>query len=197
MASYLRRLDSLPVVDDARSAAEEVEEPHSDSALESVLAAVVSGDGCGDDAYNGDDIGDIDGDDGYNGDDIDDIDIDIDNNNHNHNHNAISNAADTDNNNTNHDLVNHTTTHLTRTSHANADQLTARTVQHMLQSPTRPLTNQSFLVVMQGMLALQQRANHNIHANILHTTQTISSHVSAVGLLSPSTRRKRSAREKR
>lgn len=196
MASYLRRLDSLPVVDDARSAAEEVEEPHSDSALESVLAAVVSGDG-----GDSDDIGDIDGDDGYNGDDIGyndgDIDIDIDNNNHNHNHNAISNAADTDNNNTNHDLVNHTTTHLTRTSHANADQLTARTVQHMLQSPTRPLTNQSFLVVMQGMLALQQRANHNIHANILHTTQTISSHVSAVGLLSPSTRRKRSAREKR
>lgn len=196
---YLHRLDSPPATNapsmtSASSVAEEVEEPYSEpyseSALESALAAVLQNgiqekekdesvhEGDRPIAESNSDMNENDG---------------TVNKNPNHANEAHSSHANqthpTDNI---HQENNHNNQLTPRPTHPN--QLILRTLQHMAQSPNQAVTNQALLVVTQSIFAMQQRASQQLHANILHTTQAVSSHVSAVVPSPPLTARKRNVR---
>lgn len=208
---YFHRLDSpsatlAPSMTSASSVAEEVEEPcsepysepYSESALESALAAVLQ---------NGiqekekdESVHESDRPIAESNSDMNENDGTVNKNpNHaneahsSHVNNAHSSHANqthpTDNT---HQENNHNNQLTPRPTHPN--QLILRTLQHMAQSPNQAVTNQALLVVTQSIFAMQQRASQQLHANILHTTQAVSSHVSAVAPSPPLTARKRNVR---
>lgn len=196
---YLHRLDSPPAANapsmaSASSAAEEVEEPYSEpysesysepyseSALESALAAVLQ---------NG--IQEKEKDESVHESDrpIAESNSDMNENDGTVNKNP-SHANQTHPTDNTHQENNHNNQLTPRPTHPN--QLILRTLQHMAQSPNQAVTNQALLVVTQSIFAMQQRASQQLHANILHTTQAVSSHVSAVAPSPPLTARKRNVR---
>ena len=196
---YLHRLDSPPAANapsmaSASSAAEEVEEPYSEpysesysepyseSALESALAAVLQ---------NG--IQEKEKDESVHESDrpIAESNSDMNENDGTVNKNP-SHANQTHPTDNTHQENNHNNQLTPRPTHPN--KLILRTLQHMAQSPNQAVTNQALLVVTQSIFAMQQRASQQLHANILHTTQAVSSHVSAVAPSPPLTARKRNVR---
>lgn len=193
---YLHHLDSpspatlAPSMASALSAAEEVEEPYSEpyseSALESALAAVLQNgiqDKEKDESVHEDDRPIAESNSNMNENDG------TGNENFNHANEAHSiHANQTHPTDDTHQENNHNNQLTPRPTHPN--QLILRTLQHMAQSPNQAVTNQALLVVTQSIFAMQQRASQQLHANILHTTQAVSSHVSAVAPSLPLTARK-------
>ena len=204
---YFHRLDSpsatlAPSMTSASSVAEEVEEPcsepYSESALESALAAVLQNEI--QEKEKDESVHESDRPIAESNSDMNENDGTVNKNpNHaneahsSHANNAHSSHANqthpTDNT---HQENNHNNQLTPRPTHPN--QLILRTLQHMAQSPNQAVTNQALLVVTQSIFAMQQRASQQLHANILHTTQAVSSHVSAVAPSPPLTARKRNVR---